>query len=303
MVLNVSGLSKNYGSLCALSDFNLEVEKGQILGILGPNGSGKTTALGILLGATLPTHGSYRWFDERKPLAVSRKKIGSILEQPNFYPWLSAQKNLEIVARIKSGKNKKITAAEIQAKLKTVGLFDRRDDYFKEFSLGMKQRLALAAALLGDPEVLVLDEPTNGLDAEAIAEIRTLILKVASEGKTVLLASHILDEVEKICSHILILQKGKTLATGSIQQVLNSGNAFELAAENLETLWEQLDRFPGFKKKSKKGAFFLVEFAPQVTSSQINKFAFENGVVLTHITRQSLGLETQFLKLLEQTRA
>jgi len=302
MILKVSGLGKNYGSLNALSDFNLEVEKGQVLGILGPNGSGKTTALGILLGVTRATHGSYRWFDESKSSAHSRRKIGSILEQPNFYPWLSAEKNLEVVAKIKSRDNEKITFANVQNCLKTVGLFERRADLFKEFSLGMKQRLALAAALLGNPEVLVLDEPTNGLDAAAIAEIRALILKVAQEGKTVLLASHILDEVEKVCSHILVLQKGKTLAAGTIQQVLSSGNSFELAAENLELLGAQLDKFPGFKNKNKRGAVFLAEFAPQIQASAINKYAFENGIVLTHLARQSHGLEAQFLKLLEQGR-
>ncbi len=296
--MQVSGLSKNYGSLRALDQFSLEVEKGQVWGILGPNGSGKTTALGILLGVTLASAGEARWFGEA-PSAKLRRRIGAILEQPNFYPWLSAEQNLKIVATLRGS----IGADEIEKKLRTVGLWERRADPFAKFSLGMKQRLAFASALLGEPEVLVLDEPTNGLDAQAIAEVRETILAVAKEGKTILMASHILAEVEKICSHVVILQKGKTLSRGTINQVLATGNSFEFSATAMDRAKEVVEKHASFRNLKPAGDRFLAEFESGVTAESFNQWMFEQGVVLSHLSRQNHGLETQFLKLLEQNRA
>ena len=205
-ILQINELTKRYRRLTALDGLSLEIEKGQVFGLLGPNGSGKTTTLGILLDVIQPTSGSFQWFGGESN-SDSRKKIGSILETPCFYPYLSASRNLRIVAEIKGCEKKRIDEV-----LEWVGLYDRRNDSFKTFSLGMKQRLAIAAALLPDPPVLILDEPTNGLDPTGIAEIRGLIQDISERGKTLILASHLLDEVQKVCSHFAILQKGKKIS-------------------------------------------------------------------------------------------
>ncbi|MCB0349946.1 MAG: ABC transporter ATP-binding protein [Bdellovibrionales bacterium] len=297
MVLQVSGLSKKYGSLNALSDFNLEVKQGEVWGVLGPNGSGKTTALGILLGVTLPTSGTYEWFD-KPPSAALRRRIGSLLEQPNFYPWFSAIRNLQIVAHLRGT----VSLEEIENKLKLVGLWERRHEAYSKYSLGMKQRLAMASALIGEPEVLVLDEPTNGLDAQAIAEVRETILAVSRSGKTILMASHILDEVEKICSHVLILQKGKAIAKGTISEVLAAENTFEFAADDMEALRKVLEQFSGCRNLRIVGQHYVADFDEKFTSAQLNKFMFDHGIYLNHLARQSHGLESQFLKLLGDNR-
>jgi ABC-type multidrug transport system ATPase subunit len=202
-VLEINNLSKNYGRIKAVDQASFSVEKGQVFGILGPNGSGKTTTLGIILDVIQPSEGSYQWFEEPNS-HQQRKKIGSILETPNFYPYLSAVNNLKIVADIKG-----IDYSDIERVLKVTNLVDRKDDKFKTYSLGMKQRMSIASALLGDPEVLVLDEPTNGLDPQGIAEVRNLIIELGNQGKTIILASHLLDEVEKVCTHAAVLKKGK----------------------------------------------------------------------------------------------
>ena len=204
-VLEIHQLTKRFGSFTAVNNISFSVEKGNVYGLLGPNGSGKSTTLGMILNAINPTAGSWKWFDQN-PDNNSLKRIGAIIESPKFYPYLSAQKNLEIVADIKEASHSKI-----DEKLELVGLISRKKDKFQHFSLGMKQRLAIAAALLNDPEVLILDEPTNGLDPQGIIQIRELIIKIAEQGTTIILASHLLDEVEKVCSHVVVLNQGKML--------------------------------------------------------------------------------------------
>ena len=208
-VLTISGLQKNYGKIHAVNDLSLSVERGSVYGILGPNGSGKTTTLAIILGVVNSNGGSYSWFGNENS-KNDRKRIGAILEQPLFYPYLTAEKNLQIVASIKG-----VEYSDIERVLKIVELFERKDSKFRTFSYGMKQRLAIASALLGNPEVLIFDEPTNGLDPKGIAEIRELIIKIAKQGITILLASHLLDEVQKTCSHVAVLKSGKKLYEGS----------------------------------------------------------------------------------------
>jgi ABC-2 type transport system ATP-binding protein len=198
-VLAINNLSKSYGKVKALDNLNLKIEAGNVYGLLGPNGSGKTTTLGIILGILSSDTGSFKWFDGKYG-DNPRKKIGSILETPNFYPYLTASENLEIVRRIK-----KADKSNFDHLLKKVDLYERRRSKFQTYSLGMKQRLAIASTLIGNPEVLIFDEPTNGLDPQGIAEVRSILKNIASEGKTVILASHILDEVEKICSHVAII--------------------------------------------------------------------------------------------------
>jgi ABC-type multidrug transport system ATPase subunit len=212
-VLSITNLTKKFRRLTAVNNLNLEVKRGQVFGMLGPNGSGKTTTLGMLMSVINPTSGSYSWFGE-SPTNDVRKKIGAVLEHPIFYPYLSGQKNLELNAMIKQ-----CPPENIPKVLELVELSDRRDDKYKTYSLGMKQRLAIASALLNDPTVLILDEPTNGLDPMGIAEIRELIKKIAANGKTIILASHLLDEVQKVCSHFAILRKGNLIHTGPVEEV------------------------------------------------------------------------------------
>ena len=198
VVLSVKNLTKRYNRI-VVDHISFDVERGNIYGILGPNGSGKSTTFGMLLTTINPTEGSWKWFGEEGTSTETLKKIGAIIEQPNFYPYLSAEKNLQIVAEIKEA-----SYSRIDEVLALVGLLERKKDVFSTFSLGMKQRLAIASALLNNPEVLILDEPTNGLDPEGIIQIREIILQIAQQGITIIIASHLLDEIEKICSHVIV---------------------------------------------------------------------------------------------------
>src|SRR6195952_684835 len=215
-VLEINNLAKSYGPVQALRGISFNVPQGTVFGILGPNGSGKTTTLGIVMDILRPTSGGILLFGET-PTNLHRKRIGTLLETPNFYHYMSAVDNLKIAAAIKGIEN-----PDIDGVLKQVNLYERRASKFQTFSLGMKQRLAIASCLLGDPEVMVFDEPTNGLDPVGIAEIRDLIRKIASEGHTIIMASHLLDEVEKVCTHVAIMKKGELLVTGSVQEIMSN---------------------------------------------------------------------------------
>ncbi len=190
-ILTINNLTKKFGPITAVNDLSFSIEKGNVYGILGPNGSGKSTTLGIVLNVVNKTEGDFHWFDGSGSTHDALKKVGAIIERPNFYPYMTAIQNLELVCKIKGVSTEKVTE-----KLEIVGLAERKDSKFRTFSLGMKQRLAIASALLNDPEILILDEPTNGLDPQGIHQIREIIKKIASEGTTILLASHLLDEVE-----------------------------------------------------------------------------------------------------------
>ncbi|NNE29709.1 MAG: ATP-binding cassette domain-containing protein, partial [Saprospiraceae bacterium] len=224
-ILQTQGLTKKYKKITALDGLSFSIDKGQVFGLLGPNGSGKTTTLGMLLDVLQPTSGSYSWFGQ-KPSADARKKIGAILEVPSFFPYLSAVQNLRIVEKIKGHPD-----TDIDGVLRLVGLFERKDDKFKTYSLGMKQRLAIASALLANPPVLILDEPTNGLDPQGIVEIRQLIKDIASSGKTIILASHLLDEVQKVCTDFMVLQKGKKIFQGNVKEALSDQVRIVLRSE------------------------------------------------------------------------
>ena len=236
-ILSIKDLTKHYGKIHAVDHLTLDVEKGMVFGLLGPNGSGKTTTLGSVLDVIKPTTGSYSWF-EKKPSGASRKKIGAILETPAFYPYLSAVKNLGIIAKIKEYGQHRIDEV-----IEQVGLADRKKDAFRTYSLGMKQRLSIAAALLSDPPVLILDEPTNGLDPQGIAEIRDLILTISGQGKTIIFASHILDEVQKVCSHFAVLRKGKRIFVGSVVEALSRNHQIEVAANDMALLENTINAF------------------------------------------------------------
>lgn len=293
-VLEINNLSKSFGKIQAIDSLSLSVEEGNIYGILGPNGSGKTTTLGIILDVIAAKSGSYKWFGEL-PSRASRKRIGSFVEAPCFYPYLSASQNLDIISMIKKTDHMHINRA-----LQTTGLFKRRNSKFQGYSLGMKQRLAIAAALLGNPDVLVLDEPTNGLDPKGIAEIRNLIIELGQQGKTIILASHLLDEVEKVCTHVAILKAGKLLAKGHVADVLADEDQIELASANLEALEKAIKEHNKFKSLTRMNDKLLVKFSEKANTDHLNKYLFEKGVTLSLLNLKKKSLENQFLELTEK---
>lgn len=296
IVLSIANLTKHFGRLCAVNTLNLEVKRGQVFGMLGPNGSGKTTTLGLLMGVVNPTAGEFSWFGE-KPSHHVRKKIGAVLEHPIFYPYLSGQKNLELNALIK-----KCPAQNISNVLELVELSDRRHDKYKTYSLGMKQRLAIASALLNEPTVLILDEPTNGLDPMGIAEIRELIKKIAANGKTIILASHLLDEVQKVCTHFAVLKKGNLIHTGPVDDVGKGAELVEVNAE-VENFNELLMRFPGVISIQRENGFYEMTLREGFHSRDVNKFLFDQGVFADHIVTKKKSLEKMFLEILSESHS
>lgn len=292
IILTTSALSKSYGAIKAVQNLDLEISNGQVYGILGPNGSGKTTTLGMILGIINPSSGKFQWFNDT-PLRNALYNIGSIIELPTFYPYLSAVENLKIITRIKGRGNDNIIAT-----LEKVGLSERKNSSFKTYSLGMKQRLALAAALVSDPKVLVLDEPTNGMDPQGIADIRNLILEVASGGTTIFLASHLLDEVQKICSHVAVLEKGRKIFDGPVDQILEGEEQIEIWADDSELLQQLLSEFKGIEDLTKMRDKYIIKLSPGPTKKDLHKYLIEKGVYPTHFMTRSGTLESKFLELL-----
>ncbi len=272
---------------------SLTIYQGEVFGILGPNGSGKTTTLGIILEAISPDQGDFAWFGNQKgPEAL--RHIGSILETPLFYPFLHAVDNLKIIAEIKQVKQTRMD--EI---LHQVGLYDRRFSAFRTYSLGMKQRLAVAAALIGDPEILILDEPTNGLDPQGIADIRGLIKTIAQQGKTIILASHLLDEVQKICSHVAVLQKGKCLMSGKVDELVHPGSKVSLHSRNLENTIVYLSKYEGINSVRLVENMIYAELNHGTEPADLNRYLFENGIILDHLSLERQSLENYFLHLVD----
>ena len=290
-ILSIQQLSKAYGPVKALKGVSFDVPEGSVFGILGPNGSGKTTLLGILLDVLRADQGTFQWFGGMHH-ATARKQIGSLLETPNFYHYLSAVKNLEITAQIK-GKG----SDDIDRVLEIVRLSERKHSRFSTYSLGMKQRLAIAAALLGKPKVLLLDEPTNGLDPEGIAEIRGLIRELNKQGITVVMASHLLDEVEKVCTHVAVLQRGDLLVSGNVAEAFRNETLLEVGAADMTRLQAALQQLPGIKGVTLNHKTLLLAMDEQLTAAEVNKFCFEQGISLNHLNLKKKSLESQFMEL------
>jgi len=293
-ILNIRQISKHYGRIIAVQDLSIEVGAGHVFGILGPNGSGKTTTLAIITGVISPDNGTYHWYG-RSASAAIRKNIGSLIEVPNFYPYLDLVRNLILVARIK---NKPIE--DIERVLKLTNLWDRRKSRYDTLSLGMKQRLALSAVLLGDPDVLVLDEPANGLDPEGIAEVREIIKSEAKKQKTIILASHILDEVEKVCTHVAVLKKGKSIAQGRVHELLAADDPVVVECDEPDKLKSTLVRAGMSASIEKDGNRLIIVLKSGYGARDINQFAHQQGIVLTHLETRKKSLESQFLELVKQ---
>lgn len=289
-ILKINNLSKKYGRIQALDQLELTIGQGQIWGILGPNGSGKTTTLGIILGILHQDSGTFEWFEGKYGQRFNMK-IGAILETPNFYPYLNAVDNLKIIAQIK-----KTESDDIHHLLEIVDLGQRKNSPFKTYSLGMKQRLAIAATLIGDPEVLIFDEPTNGLDPQGIAEVRSILKKIADTGKTVIMASHMLDEVEKICDHVAIIKKSKLLAAGKIGQIIHDDKIVEIGTEYPEKLPDWIEK-NGWKYAKSSGTYIEVQIPKDYDHALINKKAFEDGILLNHLIVKKRRLEEEFLHI------
>jgi ABC-2 type transport system ATP-binding protein len=292
-VLSINNVTKFYGPLKALNNVSFEVPEQSVFGILGPNGSGKTTLLSILLDVLKANNGNILWFGH-PPTNDDRKRIGSLLETPNFYHYLSPVNNLKITNSIST----RGSDNEIDSVLKKVKLYERKDSRFSSFSLGMKQRLAIAAALLGSPKVLVLDEPTNGLDPVGIAEIRELIIELRNNGHTIIMASHLLDEVEKVCTHVAILKTGNLLTTGNVNEVLTDDDIIEVSANDLNKLAEILKQFGKIITIDAKMNTVSITLAKGTAKLEdVNKFCFERGIILNHLILKKQRLEAKFFEL------
>ncbi len=292
-ILSLNKLHKKFGRIHAVNDLSFDIQKGNVYGILGPNGSGKSTTLGIILNVVNKTSGSFSWFDGKLSTHEALKKVGAIIERPNFYPYMTAIQNLQLVCRIKG-----ISFDKIDKKLKEVNLYERRNSKFKTYSLGMKQRLAIASALLNDPEILILDEPTNGLDPQGIHEIRSIIKNIAANGTTILLASHLLDEVEKVCSHVVVIRNGIKLYSGRVDEMTASFGIIEIETESSTTaLFEVLKNYDGIESTSEEDGKIFLKLSKNISSGEMNKFLMQNNIVLSHLVKRLPTLEQQFLTI------
>lgn len=291
-ILTISNLDKRFGRIHAVKNVSFEIKKGNVYGILGPNGSGKSTTLGIILNVVNKSYGSYSWFGGAMETHDALKKVGAIIERPNFYPYMSAYDNLKLVCKIKGAAEHKI-----YEKLELVGLLERKDSKFRTFSLGMKQRLAIASALLSDPEILILDEPTNGLDPQGIRQIRDIIKQIAAMGTTILLASHLLDEVEKVCSHVVVLRKGEMLYSGTVNGMISNEGFFELQAADNNELKTILLQHPAISKIEDNDEKLTAYLKEPLDSASLNRYLFEKGIYLSHLVSRKHSLEEQFLQL------
>jgi len=292
-ILSLKNLDKKYGKVHAVNNLSFDIQRGNVYGILGPNGSGKSTTLGIILNVVNRTSGEFSWFNGELSTHEALKKVGAIIERPNFYPYMTASQNLALICKIKG-----ISPTKINEKLATVNLFERRDSKFSTFSLGMKQRLAIASALLNDPEILILDEPTNGLDPQGIHEIRQIIQQIAANGTTILLASHLLDEVEKVCSHVVVIRNGVRLYSGRVDEMTASNGLFELKiASNRNVLLSTLNEHPAIGKINEENETIIANLKSAVSATEINEYLFKKGIVLSHLVKRKPSLEQQFLDL------
>ncbi len=294
LALDVADLSKKYGDRMALSHANFEVPMGSICGFVGPNGSGKTTTIRMLLGLITPSTGGGHVLGES--ITQPEKylpKVGAMIEGPAFYPALTGKQNLAVLAKLGG-----FSTDQIQKLLELVDLGDRGDSKFKTYSLGMKQRLGIAAALLPNPKLLVLDEPTNGLDPAGIHEVRTLLRKLADNGTTVFVSSHLLSEIEMISDYLVMLRDGKVIFSGKTSDLLAAQKPLILAKPENQNDLEKLNQIAqglGLDSKIKED---LVEASADANfAAKLNKAAFDAGITLTSLTSIRPTLEETFFEM------
>ena len=292
LVIETHGLTKRYGEVLAVDDLSMNVPRGRVFGLLGPNGSGKTTTMGMLLGLVKPTAGSFSLFGSGSQDLEALRRIGAIVETPSFYPYLSGKDNLAYFQGIGGRGDPK----ELDDLLEKVGLADRADSRFRTYSLGMKQRLGLAYALLGDPEVLFLDEPTNGMDPAGMAEVRDLIRSLGTGGRTVLLSSHLLHEVEQVCDSVAILSKGRLIAQGKVADLVHSqaGDRVRLRTTDNAKAVEVLSALDWVGDVTVDGESIVVT-APSDRSTDVSVALGRSEVYVTEMAADEMSLEQYFL--------
>jgi ABC-type multidrug transport system ATPase subunit len=292
-VIETTELTKRYRRLTAVDHISFRVERGQVFGFLGPNGSGKTTTIGLLLGIINATAGSIRLFDQygMSELHIARRRIGATLETPNFYPYLSGYDNLRVVAQIKD-----VPRPRIDEALEAVGLATRKSDQFRKYSLGMKQRLAIAGAMLGDPELVILDEPANGLDPEGMREIRDIIVGLAAEGRTIFVSSHLLHEVERTCTHVAIIKKGRIIHQASVAALTARHTSAVLRAADLAALERAVRTYPATSHVQLDGDAVIVELTDNDLAA-LNRFLGSQDVHLSYLAPRHGSLEDAFIEL------
>lgn len=294
-VLTIKNITKKYGAFVAVNNLSFTINKGNVYGILGPNGSGKSTTLGIILNVVNKTNGEVLWYKGNTTTQQALKKVGAIIEHPNFYPYMTGRQNLKLVCKIKG-----VSTTTIKEKLSLVNLLDSENKKFSTYSLGMKQRLAIASALLNNPEILILDEPTNGLDPQGIHDIREIIKQIAAQGTTILLASHLLDEVEKTCTHVIVLSKGGKLYSGRVDEMISNHGFFELKSHQETALIALLKNHYAFGQVVVRDGLIKAFLKTALKSDEFNKELFEKGIILTHLVQRKESLEEQFLQLTDQ---
>ena len=285
-------LTKRYGKRLAVDRLNLTVGKGEVFGFLGPNGAGKTTTIAMLLGLVRPTKGQaiVLGHDVQREPALALRRVGAMIEAPAFYPYLSGADNLRVLARAGG-----IPAARVKEVLETVELSDRARDKVATYSQGMKQRLAIAAALLPDPELIMLDEPTNGLDPAGTVEIRNLIRSLAAGGRTILLCSHLLHEVEQLCNRVAILKEGKLIAAGEVATLLRRGQGVRLRVQgNPEPAVHHLRTLPWVSGVTVQEEAIIID-APVERAAEINALLIRADIVVAEIGANHSSLEEFFL--------
>ena len=294
VILRTTGLTKYFGTLGAVKNLNLELRKGEVFGFLGPNGAGKSTTVGMLLGLITPTAGEIEIFglnlNEHRWSILRR--IGAIIEEPSFYPYLSGWDNLEALS-IAIGD---VSKAKIKEVLERVNLFDRARDRYQTYSMGMKQRLGIAAALLRDPELIILDEPTNGLDPAGTKEIRDLIPQLAHENRAVFLCSHLLHEVELVCDRVAIIKKGTMIANAPVHELVTTGQVLQVKVDDLEGATEVLKSLPWIKSVKAENGYLMVD-ASKNSGSRVNQALAEKNFFASELINRVASLEDIFLEL------
>jgi ABC-2 type transport system ATP-binding protein len=297
-MLVTRGLTKKFGnnkkSITAVDNIDLEVHRGEVFGFLGPNGSGKTTTIGMLLGLIWPTAGSIEFFGDDKPAKLLRK-VGVVMDTPSFFPYLSGLNNLRYFAIITNCAGR----GDIDKAIEMVGLKERAKDKVRTYSMGMKQRLSVALALMHDPELVILDEPTNGLDPSGIIEFRETIRKLHGNGKTVFLSSHLLSEVEKVCSHVALINRGRILARGSVEELLGKTKAIWLKVSDADRAVCLLEGVEWIKSVKKKETGLVVVEAEEERAYEINELLISSGIHVNETKISEGSLEDFFLATID----
>lgn len=291
-VIETSDLTKRYGDVLAVDRLSLRVPRGGVFGFLGPNGSGKTTTMGMLLGLVHPTSGEARIFGDPARHPATLRRVGAMVETPTFYPYLSGRANL----RYFQGVGRRGSSSDVDRLLELVDLEKRADSKYATYSLGMKQRLGIACALLGDPELVFLDEPTNGLDPAGVVEVRELIRQLGKDRRTVILSSHLLAETELVCDNVAVLSRGRLIAQGTIQELLRQHDSLRVRTTDDATARATLAAIRWIEHVEHRDGSLVVT-APPDRAWEITRALAETGVYVSELVPVHRSLEEFFMEI------